>query len=461
MIGAVQDPSSARKLACEAYIFGYPLVLTDAVRATGQGPANRFEHVRTLASLAPGCDPCPSPYSVCSVAWLDLTGGPVVLTLPDLGGRCFSATFLDAWADVFASLGSHSGGWRGARGGDYVVVGPSWRGEAVDGLSALRAPSNHVLLTVRMLAQGPGDLAEVHALQDCLEITPVGAEAGKIASYWIAKESALPAGRIAETDVDRFFNRMNALLFNHPPTRGRIDMLHAFGAIGVAPGRRFSLSEFDGEIGAALLRGASDGHALIQVETLAAISHDRGWRVQSWADCGTVDLLTRAARAMKHPDLTCHERAIHAVTHRDAGGRLLESPGYYRLRFDGGPPPLENFWCVATHGHGGDDLGVCHALCALDRPGTLGAAPTEICISSERPASIEGRRWLPAPRGAFSVAMSFYQPLRAMRDGSWRLPALERLPCEMVNVAAARRGSQLAEMLREQAAFQVDPTSRR
>src|SRR5262249_10895901 len=160
------------------------------------------------------------------------------------------------------------------RGGDYVVVGPSWRGEAVDGLSALRAPSNHALLTVRILAHGLYDVSEVHALQDALEITPIGAEAGKIASNWIPRESALPAGRIGEGDLERFFSRMNALMFTHPPMKTRAALLKTFAAIGVAPGRRFSLLDWEDEIAGALLRGASDGHALIQVETLTAISHD-------------------------------------------------------------------------------------------------------------------------------------------------------------------------------------------
>jgi hypothetical protein len=66
-------------------------------------------------------------------------------------------------------------------------------------------------------------------------------------------------------------------------------------------------------------------------------------------------------------------------------------------------------------------------MCALDRSMTHAAAPIEVCVSSERPPTIEGRRWLPAPGGSFSLAMSFYQPLRALRDGSWRLPAVERV----------------------------------
>jgi len=105
----------AHAIGVDAYLYFYPLISMDVTRRQainvesgkfpGRGPANAFQNIPAYP---------PADFKVVvrlnfdtlySSAWLDLTEGPVVMSLPDAGGRYYLMPMLDMWTDVFASPG--------------------------------------------------------------------------------------------------------------------------------------------------------------------------------------------------------------------------------------------------------------------------------------------------------------------------------------------------------------------
>ena len=80
--GTEQDADAAWKLVSEAYIYAFPLVLTDATRTLstntdgtmpGRAPVNQFNHAQKLADASFRTVVTPNVDTVYSQAWLDLS----------------------------------------------------------------------------------------------------------------------------------------------------------------------------------------------------------------------------------------------------------------------------------------------------------------------------------------------------------------------------------------------------
>ena len=105
----------AHAIGVEAYVYLYPLVTMDLTpqavhqRRARQGVRPRpDEHVRQRSGVPAGDLKAvvrPNFDTLYSIAWLDLTKEPVIVSVPDTGGRYYLLPMLDMWTDVFASPG--------------------------------------------------------------------------------------------------------------------------------------------------------------------------------------------------------------------------------------------------------------------------------------------------------------------------------------------------------------------
>src|SRR5262245_53405777 len=112
--GAAQpvSESEAHAIAVEAYLYFYPLISMDVTRkqltnveagkADIGGPPNMFNNVPEFPAADMKVVVRPNFDTLYSSAWLDLAKEPVVVSVPDTGGRYYLLPMLDMWTNVFA-----------------------------------------------------------------------------------------------------------------------------------------------------------------------------------------------------------------------------------------------------------------------------------------------------------------------------------------------------------------------
>ena len=188
------DPISeqeAHSIGVQAYLYFYPLVTMDITRrqltnvAKPEGISYADEYVREHRNIPPADMKVvvrPNFDTLYSSAWLDLTKGPMIVSVPDTHGRYYLLPMLDMWTDVFASPG-----WRttGTQAGDYAVAPPGWSGSLPAGVVRIDAPTPYVWIIGRTKTDGPPDYDEVSKIQAGFTIIPLSRWGGRRATVGV------------------------------------------------------------------------------------------------------------------------------------------------------------------------------------------------------------------------------------------------------------------------------------
>ena len=167
----VIDPA-LKRLAEEIYVYAFPLVLTEVTRQieTAGVPSDTFRHERTLPDATTTGVANPNRDFLYSQAWLDLSQGPVILSVPDTRGRYYLIAMLGAWSNVVASLGTRTTGTGRIK---FALVGPNWKGKLPGGVSMVRSPTELAWLFARTRTEGGADLKAAAWIQDQFRISPL------------------------------------------------------------------------------------------------------------------------------------------------------------------------------------------------------------------------------------------------------------------------------------------------
>jgi hypothetical protein len=106
-----------------------------------------------------------------TAGWLDLSRGPQILRVPDMAGRYYSVQFTDASNNTnFAYVGKRT---TGTDAGDYLIVGPRWKGAVPRGMTQISSPNDSVLVLGRVLVGSDSDLPAAYALSTQIQLVPL------------------------------------------------------------------------------------------------------------------------------------------------------------------------------------------------------------------------------------------------------------------------------------------------
>jgi hypothetical protein len=437
------SPSEVEKIAKEAYIFGYPLVLMDVTRQVSTAcpkagpmcaPMNQFANIPAFPDPTFTEVVSPNADTLYSIAWLDLSKGPIVLSVPDTKGRYYLMPMLDAWTNVFASPGART---TGTGKGDFAIVGPGFKGKLPAGLKKIESPTNLVWIIGRTQTNGKADYEAVHAIQKEYKLAPLSAwgkpytpPAKVPVDSKVSKEP--PVMQVEKMDAQEFFGRLNALMQANPPAAADAKAMQKFAAIGIAPGKKFSLEEFDPAARSALEKGLKEAHQ----EIVAEARKPRGKVANGWVlnyDLGSygTKYLYRAAIAWVGLGANLPEDAIYPMTRVDGEGKPLTGKNKYVMHFTKDQiPPVKAFWSLTLYNDKQffvENPLNRYAIGDRDKLKFNPDGSLDLYIQHESPGKEKESNWLPSPKDSFNLILRLYWPKKSVLDGIWAPPPVKRV----------------------------------
>jgi hypothetical protein len=416
-----------------AYVYGLPPVMLH--RTVETFPRNQLISIAKLADETTDSIVAPNQDTLYSVAWIDLTAGPLVLETPPTADRYAVVQLLDAFTNAAAYVGD---GERGARGERVALVPPGFNGAVPAGVRRIRMPTNTAWLLGRTLVDpGAADLAVARALLGRYRLTPLADWTGGARTAPLILDD-FPADRrpVRPPAGLGFFDALGAdLAKDRPPARDAC-ALRAFRAAGIGPGLAPG-RQTTGARRRALQAAAADGPRLVDRLVAATQAATRraggGWTVApgNIARFGR-DYPTRAFVTEIGLGANTAEKALYPNTSVDSRGRRLHGRHVYELRFaPGRTPPVRAFWSLTLY-----DRQLLFYDNPLDRYALGDRSPglrrdrdggLTIRVSHDPPPAARRANWLPAPDGRFSLYLRLYEPRAAAVSGSWRPPAVRRV----------------------------------
>jgi len=441
---AAAKEKEALEAGIDAYIYGYPLVtmemtrrvMTNVSKSEGKlAPMGQFAKLRTYPSPADKEVTAPNADTLYTLAWLDVSKEPWILSIPDMKDRYFLVPMLSGWTDVFQVPGKRTTGTKAQK---YAITGPGWTGTLPEGVTEYKSPTGMVWILGRIYCTGtPEDYKAVHAVQDKFSVVPLSAYGKPYAPPEGKVDPGIDMKTAVREQVDAmdgaaYFKLLAELLKTNPPAAADGPMLAKLAKIGIVPGQDLDISKVDAAAAKALQAVPKPAQEKIMAEFKNMAPPVNGWTYSTKLGVYGTEYLVRALVTAIGLGANRGQDAIYPTSETDADGKPYDGANKYVMHFDKGQmPPVDGFWSLTMYD--AQYFFVPNKLnrYTLSQRNKLKANPdgsTDLYIQKDSPGKDKESNWLPAPAGKFILMLRLYWPKEkppSILDGTWKPPAVK------------------------------------
>jgi len=337
----------------------------------------------------------------------------------------------------FGYIGSRA---TGTEPGDYMVVGPDWKGETPPGIKKVfRSGTQFAVAGFRTQLFNADDMPNVKKIQAGYKGQPLSAYLKQLAP------PAAPAVNFPKVDKElvktNFFEYLDFALQFAPAQPNETEIRARLAKIGIGPGKTFTFKDLSPEHKAAVLLAMKEGDDKVSAYLNTGVKDINGWKIGSLSGDSQFfngDWLKPAAAAKGGIYGNDAVEATYPITRVDAAGETLDgSKRNYTLTFPAGQlPPVNAFWSVTMY-DGKTQLLIENPInrylinspmlpsMKRNKDGSL-----TLYIQKDSPGKDKEANWLPAPNDTIYLVMRLYWPkteapsILAAGKGSWSPPGI-------------------------------------
>ena len=435
---------SIKAIAHDAYIYGYPMVdnyrveydyYVDNSNKEFKAPWNQIKNIAqvyTAADKAVQTANSDTPYS-----WIgyDLRNEPLVLSIPEIEeGRYYSVQFIDSYTYNFAYLGSRT---TGNKAGTYMLVGPNWKEEVVDGIDqVIKSETEIGVIVYRTQLFNPEDIDKVKAIQANYKVQTLSEYLGKTA---LASSSTVewmkPLTPEEQKSSLEFFNEMNFVMNFTQTVSAETVLMERFAKIGVGAGKIIDFATLSPEVKAAFEAGIKKAWDVTYSDLMkkVVVGEVASEDVFGTRDYINGNYLYRMAGDVLGLYGNSKEEAIYPLYRNDSEGKPLDATtNKYTMKFKAGElPPVNAFWSLTMYNlpqslmvENPINRYLINSPMLPDLKKDADGGIT-LYIQNESPGKDKESNWLPAPKGPFWTVLRLYWPKPAAYDGTWKKPEIK------------------------------------
>jgi len=405
----------------------------EAGKMLGRGPMMEFTHMRKFPEADFKEVVRPNFDTLYSLAWLDLSKEPVILSVPAVKDRFYMLPMLDMWTDVFAVVGTYG---TGTEAQNFAITMPSWKGKLPKGVKRIDAPTPYIWILGRTQTNGVKDYDYIHKIQDGFKVTPLSSW-GKSYKPSFKKDPSVddktpPLVQIQKMSAKEYFNYAMKLMKKHPAHITDMVMLSRMEHIGLTP-KNFDFDKLPKATQKALVHATKISHDEMKKYMPKLGTNANGWQmiVKSIGVYGN-DYLQRATIALIGLGANPYDQAVYPLNIVDENGKVPTGDKKYVLHFDKNSiPPVDAFWSLTMYDEQGFQvanpinrfaIGDRDAI-VLNKDGSL-----DIYIQHTSPGKDKESNWLPSPaKGQLGMTLRLYAPKQSVLDGTWAPPYVKEV----------------------------------